>query len=339
MNRLILVGDCQPKADSSQTRAVHTADHAAAEVGVDAILYAGDFVDSGLTADLTSLGDLGWGRAALKPLLQLANGNHDVEATAPSAPYTGSDWYNYFNNSAQTGPDGQFYHSFDIGNWHIIALDSRLNDMASTSSTQYQWLDADLAANNKPTILFWHNPVWCRANYGPVDSTEGVAVWDLLYNSYKDRVEIVLNGDNHDYERWPRVRRNSADNGDPIPVSDGIRSWIVSTGGATIYSPDSYSFGKTTNPEVYNHATDTRGYLLLDLYDDRYEWSYVTVEGTVIDDSGSQTLKNPLGPPPSESGPNSAGTAMDLGGGSGSWTNVANAQGAPDTLVASWTAP
>jgi predicted MPP superfamily phosphohydrolase len=336
MGRLILVGDTQPKADSSQTRAVHTADHAAAETGVDAILFAGDFIDSGLAADYTSLADLGWGRSGLKSLLQLANGNHDVEKTQPTAPYTGSDWYNYFNNSSQTGTDGTFYHSFDVGNWHIIILDSRLNDMASVSSTQYLWLDDDLAANNKPTIVCWHNPLWCRANYGPVDSTESVAVWDLLYDTYKDRVEIVFCGDNHDYERWARCKRNSADNGDPTPVSDGIRTWIVSTGGATIYSPDGYSYGKTTNPEVYNTATDTRGYLILDLYDDRYEWNYVTVEGTTINDSGSQSLKNPINP---ESGPNSAGTATALGGGSGSWSNITNAQGAPNTTVATWTAP
>ena len=41
----------------------------------------------------------------------------------------------------------------------------------------------------------------------------------------------------------------------------------------------------------------------------------------------------------STSGPNYAGTATDLGGGSGSWSNVSNATGAPDTSDASWTAP
>jgi hypothetical protein len=40
-----------------------------------------------------------------------------------------------------------------------------------------------------------------------------------------------------------------------------------------------------------------------------------------------------------DSGPNYAGAASDLGGGSGSWTNPTNAQGAADTTYAVWTSP
>jgi hypothetical protein len=40
-----------------------------------------------------------------------------------------------------------------------------------------------------------------------------------------------------------------------------------------------------------------------------------------------------------DSGPNYAGTAADMGGGSGSWTNPTNAQGAADTTYAVWTSP
>jgi hypothetical protein len=40
-----------------------------------------------------------------------------------------------------------------------------------------------------------------------------------------------------------------------------------------------------------------------------------------------------------DSGPNYAGAASDLGGGSGSWVNPTNAQGAADTTYAIWTAP
>ena len=45
------------------------------------------------------------------------------------------------------------------------------------------------------------------------------------------------------------------------------------------------------------------------------------------------------GPSGTDSGPNYIGTATDLGGGSGSWSNVTNAQGAPDTATADWTSP
>lgn len=39
------------------------------------------------------------------------------------------------------------------------------------------------------------------------------------------------------------------------------------------------------------------------------------------------------------SGPNYAGSAADLGGGSGSWANAGNADNAPDSTWATWTAP
>lgn len=39
------------------------------------------------------------------------------------------------------------------------------------------------------------------------------------------------------------------------------------------------------------------------------------------------------------SGPNYAGAASDLGGGSGSWTSPTNADGAPDSTYASWAVP
>jgi len=42
---------------------------------------------------------------------------------------------------------------------------------------------------------------------------------------------------------------------------------------------------------------------------------------------------------PADSGPNPAGAAADLGGGSGSWTNPTNAQGTANTTYAVWTAP
>lgn len=41
----------------------------------------------------------------------------------------------------------------------------------------------------------------------------------------------------------------------------------------------------------------------------------------------------------STSGPNYAGSAADLGGGSGSWSNVANAQGGDDATYATWAVP
>ena len=64
-------------------------------------------------------------------------GDHDY--ATPDA----QDYFAYFGSSAGTA--GQGYYSFDLGQWHIIALNS--NIPRSASSPQMQWLRADLAAH------------------------------------------------------------------------------------------------------------------------------------------------------------------------------------------------
>ena len=44
-------------------------------------------------------------------------------------------------------------------------------------------------------------------------------------------------------------------------------------------------------------------------------------------------------PSGTDTSPAYAATATDLGGGTGSWTSPANAQGSADTTYATWTAP
>jgi hypothetical protein len=120
---------------------------------------------------------------------------------------------------------GAAYYSFDIGAWHVIALNSNCADVGGcdAGSPQEQWLKSDLAAHpNHCTLAYWHHPRWNSGMLGNDPST--AAFWTDLYNAGAD---IVLNGHaNHHYERFgPQNPAGAPD------LNEGIREFIVSTGG------------------------------------------------------------------------------------------------------------
>lgn len=120
-----------------------------------------------------------------------------------------------FPQSGQAGgvPSGtEMYYSFDYGNAHVIALDSygtenslRLYD---TLSPQVTWLKRDLAANRLPwTIVCFHHPPYAK-NYHDSDAAAELVYIRQFLNPILERykVDLVLNGHNHLYERSYPIR-------------------------------------------------------------------------------------------------------------------------------------
>src|SRR5439155_6143583 len=100
------------------------------------VFAAGDNAyPSGTSAQYANCYDPTWGRH--KARTRSVPGNHDY-STAGAAGYFG-----YFGAAA--GEPGKGYYSFDLGAWHIIALNSNI-DMGA-GSAQELWLRADLTAN------------------------------------------------------------------------------------------------------------------------------------------------------------------------------------------------
>jgi hypothetical protein len=157
-----------------------------------------------------------------------------------------------------------------LGEWHIIALNSQL-DMGA-GSEQEQWLRADLAAHpSLCTLAYWHSPRFSSGGHGNDERSSDV--WVVLYEA---GVDVVLNGHDHNYERF--APQNPA--GD-LDVERGIREFVVGTGGAVLRDFDRIK----ANSEARNHQV--WGVLQLSLYSDRYEWKFMPIAGQTYEESGS----------------------------------------------------
>jgi len=208
-----------------------------------------------------------WG--AFKGRIRPAAGNHEYLTPGAQA------YFDYFGAAA--GAIGQGYYSYELGAWHVIVLNSQCWDVGGCGATapQSQWLKADLAAHpSLCTLAYWHTPRFSSGAHG--DSPLVQAFWDELYAA---GAEVVLNGHDHDYERFaPQDPQGQAD-----PVH-GIREFIVGTGGRS-----HYPFPGRPRPNTEARNDSTFGVLKLTLHSAGYDWQFLPVAGQTFTDSGSGT--------------------------------------------------
>jgi 3',5'-cyclic AMP phosphodiesterase CpdA len=229
-------------------------------------------IPTGTAANFAAFYEPSWGRhkARTRPV----PGNHDYHVAGAA------DYLEYFCPSAAScsfpGGTQQLYYSYDLGNWHIVALNSEADTAAG--SAQLQWLQADLAAHPTSCLLaYWHQPLFSSGTTHGGNSAVR-PFWTALYAA---RADVVLNGHEHNYERFAKQS--------PAGVADsqGIREFVVGTGGA---GTGSYTFGSpVANSEVRHSAGNFWGVLKLALRDGGYDWTFVPAQGTTFTDSGSGT--------------------------------------------------
>jgi hypothetical protein len=202
-----------------------------------------------------------WGRFNAK--VYPSPGNHDFHVTGAQG------YRDYFGSRA---PD--YTYSFDLGTWHIISLPGdELSGNAPSISQQNTWLQQDLAAHPAQCILaYWHEPRFSSGTVHGDDS--GVdPLWQTLYNAHAD---LILNGHEHNYERF--AKQNPAGQADP----NGIREIVAGIGGA---DEGAYPFGTPdANSEVRGQVD---GVLKLTLHPGSYDWQVVPDAGQSFTDSGS----------------------------------------------------
>ena len=266
--------------------------------GLDRVLALGDVQYTSATAsEIQGSYDPSWGR--VKSITRPVIGNHEYRIDPD--PY-----WDYFNGAGQdngpAGERGKGYYSFDVGSWHLIALNSQCNVVpggCAAGSAQEQWLRADLAANGDApcTLAYWHHP---QFHSGPNENNfDMTPFWQALYDA---RADLILNGHRHSYERF--APQDPQGNADP---QHGLREIIVGTGGHSHALED----GTTAPNSVVNDRTRF-GVLRLVLHPNGYDWQFVTETGATFDSGSSGCYNAPDETPPQttiDSGPAGTTTA------------------------------
>jgi hypothetical protein len=151
----------------------------------------------------------------------------------------------------------------------------RIAGGCDVGSPQELWLRADLAAHPVGcTLAYWHEPLFTSGQEGPAVATS--TFWADLSAA---GAEIVLNGHEHDYERFapqtPAAQRDDA---------HGIREFVVGTGGANHMT---FHRIPAANSEVRDNTSF--GFLELTLSNGAYAWKFQPTAPGTFSDSGAGT--------------------------------------------------
>jgi hypothetical protein len=207
-----------------------------------------------------------WGR--FRERTRPAPGNHEYHKQAASA------YSRYFGEAA--GDPAKAYYSYELGTWHIVVLNSECAEVGgcTASSPQGLWLKHDLAQHPATcTLAYFHQPLFSSGGkHG--NNPEMKPLWDLLYGA---GAEIVVNGHDHNYERFV-----PQDPEGHLQTNRGIREIVVGTGGKNSHRKMGVA---QPNSEVRND--DTFGVLKLTLHANGYDWEFVPEEGKTFTDRGS----------------------------------------------------
>ena len=254
--------------------------------GVDAVLPLGDIqYECGAPSAFDQSYGPTWGTK--KSITRPVPGDKDYSTTGgagcPTTP--GAGYYSYFGSAA--GDPAKGYYSYDMGSWHVVALNTApCPDDATTcaaGSAQDTWLQQDLAANSSScTLAYYQNPRWASTESGSGGDPTYQALWNTLY---KGGVDVVLNGDSHWYERFAPLNAAGAKD-----TTYGMREFIVGTGGAGLDTPGA----QQPTSEALN--AQTHGVIRMTLHNGSYDWSFVPDEGTFTDSGTGGCHAPPPGP-------------------------------------------
>ncbi len=233
------------------------------DIDPDAVLTLGDNqYPKGELVDFQDKYAKTWGQFI--DITHPAPGNHEYLASPDADGY-----FDYFGEAAHPETDG--YYSFDLGDWHLVALNS--NDECTElacdeSSAQQRWFADDLARSDAScTLAYWHHPRWSTGEHGDAASSD--ALWRTAVDG---GVDLVLNGHDHDYERF--TAQDASGDAD----QQGTVQIVAGTGGAGVRD-----FAGPADPLTAARVEGRKGVLRLDLGKDSYRWQFVAVGGEVLD--------------------------------------------------------
>lgn len=265
-----IVGACQQKAVGK----------AIEKEQADAVILLGDIqYPTGLFTDYERSFVPYW-RSITSSIYAVA-GNHDYGngARTPSLDGYKQTFDTYFPNAVYE-KEGKSYYNFNLAQWQFYVLESNCAYVGGcdNNSEQVKWLTSKVKSSQAScSIAMWHHPVFTSGEHrvGP-DTSYGREFWRVLNDAHTD---LILNGHDHDYERFAPQDING------VAQPDGIREFVSGTGG--------YSIRKMVQPIATNsekQIDDQFGYLELELFPGHYTWKFKNVGGDVLD-SGRDTCR------------------------------------------------
>jgi len=266
------IGVCGLRGDEETAMLVDSVLKADSAAGVTSAAFTtGDNAyPAGLDRDFVRCFGSSWGdkKKRIMKVLHPAIGNHDYQSSY------GAAYYRYFGSRA--GPAFKGYYSYDLGDWHLIALNSEIAALGGLSdrSGQEEWLEKDLREKSKLcTLAYFHRPLRSSGAHG------ASPVMQRLYTILeKGGVDLVLAGHEHHYERFLPMNAAGA-----IDSVSGMAQIIVGTGGGNLTGIRSrLAPGSAT--QIQGHW----GVLIATLGKDEYRTSFLDTNGQVWDPSGGK---------------------------------------------------
>jgi hypothetical protein len=269
--KTVTATSCQQQATSDLALSLHP----------DAVLPLGDDqYELGATSDFQSVYDTTWGR--LNAIAHPVPGNHEYGYIGSDIqPTGGTGYFTYYGDASHPLQPGcttlcTSWYSWNIGSWHMIALDSQCAVVGGCNpgNPQYKWLQADLAANaNKCVLAYWHIPLYSSSQDHQPDMQ---SIYQLLYTKGAD---LILTGHAHFYERFDP--QDAAGN---LDTATGIPQFVVGTGGRSFFS-----IRPTPSANSVTRIANTFGVLQMTLSDGSYSYNFVPTNTGGLTDSGTGT--------------------------------------------------
>jgi hypothetical protein len=151
------------------------------------VLYLGDVYDRGTPAEFRTNMDGVYGSLVRRMLP--TPGNHDW-------PLHREGYDPYWKRV--TGKSTAHWYAVDIAGWKVLSLNSEGPHAAG--SPQVRWLEDQLRGSSTCRLAFWHRPRFSAGRHG--DQPDVQPLWSVV----RGRAALVLNGHDHDLQRFRPVR-------------------------------------------------------------------------------------------------------------------------------------
>lgn len=258
--------------------------------------------DNGTSTEFSGSYDITWGAnptsgTAFKSISKPVIGNHEYGDTTTPGPAQGyQDYWTgqaKWNQNCISPATGCAYYSYDLGGWHIVALNTECDQFtgAPSCAAENTWLAADLAASDPITtpceLIYGHRPRWARKNIsgnGPGNNGYLGTMWGTAVSN---GVDLWVSGHTHNYQRYPLMDANGNSS------SSGTREIVVGSGGEDLNTvatsggpPAAPTF---TDPTAGATTATDFGVLKLILGTNQYSTTFLGIGNTVLEGTANKS--------------------------------------------------